>query len=334
VSKTNTIIINGKSYDAETGALLHEKQTIEPRPEHAPKPAANRHVASHATGHKPEHAKTLARRSVAKPGLKTKRKFTASIVVSETPADQLALVEVKSGLSKVDLAKLQHAKHVQQSKLISRFSPDQSSAYTPLTETPPPLLMPAPIMPQADDKPKTTAALLEKAIEHATSHKQTSPKHLSHKTKRKHATKLAIATVTAVALIGAVAAQNLNSLRVQSASSRAGFSAVLPGYKPSGFRLSDIKSTSGVVALNYVSNSNQDVTYSVIEKSTTWDNQALLDNFVKPTGQAYQALPTNGNTYYVYGEHTVTWVSGSVWYQVQSQNALGDQQLLDLAESL
>lgn len=144
-----------------------------------------------------------------------------------------------------------------------------------------------------------------------------------------------MAMVAAVlAVVGLFASQNVSGWRVQMASSKAGFSAALPSYHPAGFRLGELNANTGVVAFNYISNSDQDRQIAVTEKSSTWSNQQLLTDFVQVNSQQHQTIYDNGQTYYLYDGHSITWVSGGIWYQVHSQDALGQQQLLKLANSL
>ncbi len=321
MSKSNIIKINGRHYDADSGELITTTAAATPAAGHVvhdvikPPEAAGRRS--------PQPAKTLMRTSVKKPASSAGKPLR---VQAQVDAAAVSFSAPQPVLGPTDTKRLQHAKRVAKSDLISRFgAPVKSGAATSA-------LAPAAAEPAA---PNANADLLQHGLEQATSHQQPALKHVRRDTRKRRVTTTAAVAAGVVALLALFTTQNLNSVRLQMASAKAGFSAALPGYKPSGFRLGQLSYSAGVVAFNYVSNSDQDRRFLVIEKASSWDSQALRDSFVVPTvGQNYQAVQAAGQTYYLYGSQSVTWVSGGVWYQVQSKDALGNQQLIDLAKSL
>jgi len=321
VSKTNnTIKLNGKHFDATTGTLLDD--SADTSKHKSPATAAHRQAAKHAAAHTPEHAKTLMRHSVKRPAAHQPKR-SAAVVATPKPLERVAVA-----------TRLQHAKRIPKSNLISHFNPAASiAAATTTTETPVVTTGTEATSTAPQEAPAATSAMLQRALEHATAHEQPAPK-TRRRGLAKHRGLTVASMVAVVALVGLFASQNLSGLRIQMASSKAGFSAALPGYHPAGFRLSQLDANPGIVAFNYISNSDQDRQISVTEKSSTWTNQDLVDNFIQPNSQQYRAVHQNGQTYYLYDSHNVTWISGGVWYQVHSQDALGDQQLLRLADSL
>jgi hypothetical protein len=70
------------------------------------------------------------------------------------------------------------------------------------------------------------------------------------------------------------------------------------------------------------------------EKTSAWNSATLRDNFVASNAKTYQTVETGGRTIYLYGQNQASWVNGGIWYQVQSNGALSNHQLVELATSL
>lgn len=134
-------------------------------------------------------------------------------------------------------------------------------------------------------------------------------------------------------LIGYVTYLNLPGISMRVAANRAGFAATMPGYKPSGYALnSPVSSSPGQVSLNFTSNTNADK-FSLIQKESNWDSQALLDNYVtKQTGN-YLTYQEKGLTIYMY-DGKASWVNGGVWYNINGSADLSSDQILKLATSM
>lgn len=371
MGKTNTIIeINGKRYDANTGHLLVDgvmKPTVKPATaaKHRPAVAAQTHPASkpaaaapatkrptmqdvvkrkpakHAGGRQPAPAKTLMRHSVKKPSASLKRHVKAvGSTDSSLAAAPLAQIAATASIGQIDERRISHAKRVPKSRLIQHFSPVAKAGPPPAAAlgtipTPAPIRPAAPkhrSHPQRPAAANTTADLLERAIQSADSHKQPAYKPRGHRKTRR---KLALATTAAlsVAVIGFVASQNLQGLQLHMASAKAGFNAALPGYRPPGYSIGQLDYGDGQVATQFLSNSN-DGSYTLIQKRSSWDSQALLESVVKPADPDYQTVQTAGRTVFLYGRHDAAWVNGGVWYQIQSNGSLSDRQLTEIAASL
>lgn len=365
VSKKNNVIeINGKRYDATTGALLHNghstKAVAAPAVKHAtpakhkPSMLDVRPAASHHRhGNQPQPTHTLMRQAVSKPAASAKSHLKAHGHVSHelalAKAADLQVLPKTSALT-VDDRRLRHAKAVHKSKLISRYSDA-----TPATGAAPAFPLPTPtarpvmdVVPQAasrphpvNARPQTTADLLQQAIEQATSHEQPAPK-LSRLSRagRPHRRVNKIASVSSlavlsVAMFGFVLHQNMPSIKLDLASSKAGFAASLPASRPAGYSLSKLSSSIGQVDLNYQSGGNTQGSFTITEKQSNWDSATLRDMYVAQTsGDQYQTVQTAGRTLYLYGQQNVTWVNGGIWYLLHSDGSLTNQQLIDTASSL
>jgi hypothetical protein len=131
----NIIDINGKRYDADSGAVIKSLDGFRPvksvpaAPLAGPakplrqdvRPARTVHTpAAHIAPHKPQKAATLMRSAVHKPDLRTKR------IVSQSPAHTLTKISThqipaKFSHATIDPRREKRAKRVMQSPAVSRF---------------------------------------------------------------------------------------------------------------------------------------------------------------------------------------------------------------------
>lgn len=350
----NIIEINGQRYDAKTGAALspagprqapakpappatHHAQPAKPKP--ATHSVARRQSKQHSP-HRPATAHTLMRQAVKKPGPSLKRhsKVQGHVdVLSGQPLSQLA---VKKSAERLDTERLRHAKQIHRSRLISHFpaftaeSADSRGQSIPVTKGPRPKAAGRMARPAASPvkRSKTTAELLDQAVQQATSHLEPPPEPARHRRSRaKRNAGIGAAIALPVLILGVIAAQNLSNVRLQLASAKAGFSATLPSYKPAGYSLGQLNYSDGVVAAQFNSGSRH---YSVTQKRSSWDSATLRDTFVAPIDTHYQTIQAASRTIYLYGNRSATWVDGGLWSVVQTDGSLSNRQLIDLVTSL
>jgi len=180
--------------------------------------------------------------------------------------------------------------------------------------------------------------LFAQALAHATSHEQLAPHESGfNATKRKgkkHRKALSIAASLAlfIALFGFVAYQNKANIQLQLASARAGFSASVPLYKPDGYKMDQLSSQAGAVAVSYINDNSNRIDIS--QKRSNWDSQTLLENFVVTSNEPYEGYQAGGRTIYVYGKGKATWVNGGIWYQLSGADNLTNEQIVKVAESM
>jgi hypothetical protein len=323
VVKQNIIHINGRGYNALTGEPLG-------RPAAQPaKKAAVRQAAKHSKPHTPTASHTLMRHAVKKPQPGLKRHLKAQI-----PADvsaKPAMVLTSTDVVKLDPKRLQHARQVKRSRLVSHFSATGPSL-TPRAHAAMPQPAPhhqlAALHSTPKGRPTTTAQLLEHALQRATSHQQPP---LKPKRRAKRRAAIGGAASLVIALITLIAVQNLPNAQLQVASAQAGFNASLPEYKPAGFSQQQLKYGPGVVSAQF--RNGDDRSYTITQKASPWNSLSLRDSFVAAQGKPYQTVAAGGRTVYLYGQHNATWVSGGVWYVVQANGSLSDRQLIRLAGS-
>jgi len=369
----NIIEINGQRYNAVTGALIGggpkpaknvdgvvrlgatsaDPALSKPAPRAALQSVVKQPVmdiarSSHSIKHHdPQVAQTLMRRSVHKPSA------VHPHLKAQTPTDQLAArpnhaVQPKLSHQVIDPKRQKRAHRASKNELIRHFSAIASfSASTPQIAA-----LSRPVAQLALKKqiarlavPTQTAVtgtqpsldMFQKALAEATAHQQpffTPPK----KAGSGHGlTSRAVRSVSAglliVLLAGFVTYQNIPNIKLSLASSRVGFEASLPSYRPAGFAVGTMSYGVGNVAINYHSNSDAR-TYTLTEKASNWDSQTLRDVYVVTSaGQAYQTVQASGRTIYLFA-HNATWVNNGVWYEIQNNGNLSSRQLVDLANSL
>jgi Domain of unknown function (DUF4367) len=338
-SRPNTIELNGNLYDASTGRLLATsapkanpvsmdgvvKRTPKTRGTHTRVAAKGVHAKTH-------RSKTLNRKIVKKPS------FSAA-----KQAVQNAVIQGKQELHTLDAQREKRAHQIKKSKLVQRFG------FSDVSITPRFAALPVKKAPATAAKPATKAKThtapptnpVLAAIQNATSHEQPKPKKTPahHKVARKlrisPKTLNVATTACAVLLIGSfIAYQNVPNLAVKIAASRAGVQASMPSYQPSGFALlGNVQYKPGQVALTYKSRTD-DRNYNIIQTASSWNSDALLENFINTARRTYQTYQDKGKTIYVYDGSNATWVDGGVWYQIEGNSSLNSDQLLRLAGSL
>lgn len=346
----NVIEVNGKRYDALTGRMLdgpapapRTGNVMDGIAKHPAKPQAlHRSPAPIQTAHKvhqnPEKSKTLMRSAVQKPTA-VKRSIVMDGI--QKPAPQKS---VKHPLVQPGIHRTKRAAEIPKSRLISKFSADVPHPVTPKVDV-------LPVQAPPEDEPHAQDALFQTlhhavspfqhALEHATSHNQPKAKKLRahHKIARKMGVKPRVISTGAAALsvlliTGFVAYQNVPNLAMRVAAAKSGVHGGLPAYKPSGFSVKGpIQFTSGQITISYRSNSD-DRAFSVVQRASGWNSDALLKNYVAVDNRAYQTYQDEDKTIFIYDGGDATWVDNGVWYQIEGKKALSSDQLLRMAQSL
>lgn len=346
----NTIEINGQLYDARTGSLMTSAAANSGRPA-APQPSTHtatpakpdvvRQPGKRPSGRAPSPPQTLMRHAVKKPSPSLKRQHKVQGQAALVP-QTLDIVAPSPSLGRINEKRLRRAKQIPRSHMISHFpslmidsqpSPPRESAISlprrpanhATAKTQAAQAVPA-------ESTNATTKLLNGAIERATSHLQPPPPKSRHARFKRRAS-MGSAVGLSVMLLGLIVVQNATNVRLQMASAKAGFDVSLPGYRPAGFALGKLNYSFGTAATQF-SGPSGSRHYTITQKQSSWDNQALLNNFVAADYANYQTISTGDRVIYIYGDHDATWVNNGVWYVVRSDGALSDQQLIDLATSL
>lgn len=357
----NTIEINGKRYDASTGAVassgpaaisggthldgivapqatkksVHQSSNASSTTPPKPQTVSDivRRPAAHAAVHPTQPSKILMRKVVSKPGPGTKRHIKAQTHTGLTIKQPAAVVSTKPSVLALDSKRLQHARHVAQSAAITHFGPDQPASPLPISTEP--VVSPAFSQPpqRSTKRPQTTADLLQRALESAST-STPAPKAVTHRRSAAKQRITAIAlSITVIALAAFSVFQNMDVIRLHLASSTAGFSASLPEQQPAGYSLGKLTYAPGSVAMNF-QGAGDNRHYTLTEKPSAWDSATLRDSFVASEDANYQTVESGGRTIYLYGQNNATWVDNGIWYQVESDGSLNYHQLVELASSL
>ena len=349
---------NNKPHSAPHSA--HKKQPNTPHPHqqnHKKQPASSRQAGNHTKHRKPQRTNTLARNVVKKPSATRKH---------HAPRHPKPIK--KRGYS-ISQDRLQRAQSVAKSPTITRFERHQTSSitkkHTMVEVRPEPAQHNYRTVDQTRDqntKPTTPTN------SHTSSHKQHQPSipksaaekqftkamndALSHQEKvnkkstprsSRLADKLGVnkrtlnamaGVLSVVLLVGFFAYQNIPNLSLQMASNRAGISAQMPGYTPSGFSFGGpIEYGPGKVSVPFQSNSD-DRYFTLTQQSSNWNSEALLDNYIVENNKQYETFNEKGKTIYVYDGSNATWVSGGVLYKIEGTSDLNKDQLIRMATSL
>jgi hypothetical protein len=369
VANKNIIILNGKHYDAVSGTIVMSNKQAAPqgqsvdgfRPTATSHKSSNKpigalkpviqskrskhqiHVTVHSIAQKPQPARTLMRHAVKKPsGL---RKLEKPAIKGQTSTDIGQSIKIhtsqvslhKASSHTVDDARLERSKHVIKPMAIRRFTPVAASTYVPSTRAS--VAIPqsnsyssAPVSAPAQT-PQPQQNIFEKAMAASTSHQEKYTGPVSAKLRKRQHAGFAALLVAVLMIAGFVAYLNVPNLTMTVASARAGFHASLPAYLPSGFSTKHVGYNTGTVSTEYKSNTDSR-SFTITQKESDWDSNALVTNYVTMTNQSYQTYQLGGRSVYIYGEGNATWVDGGVWYTVNSNGSLPNKQLLNIAAGL
>lgn len=371
-NKSSNIEINGKRYDAVSGSVLEPVATSDKGsgfsidgvtrsrgenavtdlrpPKHTAEPqraSKKAHApAKHLAAHKQEPSRTLMRSSVKKPDIKAPAHISAKSrtdIAAKVPRHEVA---PKLSHFTVDPVRRKRAERIIKSPAVSRFgsvSGIQAIApYSPalhLVAAPGKASQTPHIPVQAETTPDAAPDIFARALSFDSGKKQVHTKHTATKAKKAASSRRHLALATSVSLLfllvlGIFAYVNIPAISVRMASARAGFQAKLPSYSPIGFHFGTLSYGPGNVTVSYQDSSMSERQFDIRQRSTGWDNTALLNNFVASANKAYQTYQRAGHTVYLYGDNTATWVQSGIWYTIDGGGSLTRNQVLDLAGSL
>ena len=183
--------------------------------------------------------------------------------------------------------------------------------------------------------------LLDHALANADAHKQA----LAHQAARHFWQRrwlsgrkrwAALGVVLLIIVAGGVFAwQTIPQLSVKMAGLRAHLSAVVPSYKPDGYKLaSPAKAVSGTVVVSYKSAADPHQTYAVVEAQSNLTSPTVAQNVV-PKGATVQTSQVNGNTVYIYGsDNDAVWVNNGVLYTIKDSANLSSDELIKIVQGL
>jgi Domain of unknown function (DUF4367) len=342
----HSIVLNGKQYDAVTGALLGPvsgiPETKTPPPVvrksrdgelvQSVKPKPNpRPTGIHISPHKPQGGKTLMRRAVKQPAARDIAPIKQHYPIKTTEGG-IAISLPKASVSSIDPIRLKRAHAIRKSAQIGRFIAQSAAPIKPRVA--PISVAAAPITrPQPNKTAQATSNpynIFEQALAAATSHET------KHQTSRKSPKKALKVTslVAAIIAIGAIVAiTNKQSIEMQVASWQAGFHATTPTFVPNGYQkdATDVEGKS--VSINYVSPEDSTM-YTLTQEPSDWNSQALLSTIVAQNGNTYRVLESSGRTIYIYNGNRAAWVDRGILYTIAGDAPLSTDQIISIAASI
>jgi hypothetical protein len=365
LGQDNIIELNGKRYDAMTGALLGESTTpviealpprpartidgiVHRRPEAAARENAHRKVtatskptkhpkAGHRAirplaPHRPEHAKTLMRHSVDKPKVSLK-----PAIKPQTPAEIVAkpisTIATKHSVTHVDPVRAHRAHQVAKSDSVKRFTHPAEHHHhiphtTPAVHIPPNHAVQARSTSHPEAKRPPTD-IFEAAIARATSHEQPPHKPARKHRKGKRLGGVAAGVLAFLVLGGFLTYLNMPKIELKVASFQAGFTAHMPSHNPTGYQLADIENQHGKITLRFRSGESS---YRISQQASNWNSQTLQDDIIATAG--HKTVQSKGRTIYLY-DGTASWISGGVRFDLATNNAhLSSDDIVDIATSM
>jgi len=175
---------------------------------------------------------------------------------------------------------------------------------------------------------------IKRQLSAATAHKAAPHKMVRrHAPLRRRATSLTAGLAVLLILTGFVVYQSIPSLSVNLASQRAGFSAALPKYTPSGFKLSGpVEYSQGRVVLSFQSNTD-DRSYEIEQKPSLLTDSELKDRVAESTNGKYQSVKSDGQAIFI-SASAATWSKDGVLYSLKGESGLSSTQIASIAKSL
>lgn len=316
----HSIVINGRSYDAVTGMPLSDAAPAKPVVERGETVTVTvKHPTTRTpakTAHHQPHRSTTLRRDIVK-----KPAGSHDHAAKHTP----------------------HHAHVAKSPMVQKFAPHPAGATHAHETQHVPVKVPVVVAKahhaahkRHETKPALSSRelkdhLIKQQLEHAP------VKHAPHKAKKTRqplrVSSIMAACFGVMVLGGYLSYINMPNLSVRVAAAQAGVDAQYPGYTPSGYRFDGpVSYSNGQVLLTFSANGGTS-NYKINQQKSSWDSQAVLDNYVAAKTDTYDVNDTQGLTVYTYGNNAA-WVNHGVLYTISGNAPLKTEQVVKIATSL
>jgi hypothetical protein len=335
-----TIVINGRRYDAATGLSIDEENA---------RATPERHVGNDMTtafvkpipAVPPTHRKNISI-DVVEP--KTSRTPAAHIHGSPQRSQTLVRSAVKKPTASHPVQRTRNHVTVSQSPHITKFAPhpqpiEKRTAAIPVAVRTSkvhrhgqtlPVTMPTKQISSRAIKEHLINEQLEKASPAVRDGTYAPPTRA-----RSRFVSLATASFALVLLGGYLTYLNMPSLSIRVAAAQAGIDATLPEYHPDGYRFNGpVAYSQGEVDITFSANAGPQ-SYTISQKASDWDSQAVLDNYVmKESNGEYNIHSTQGLTVYTF-DSKAAWVNNGILHTVDYGDApLSYSQIERIAASM
>lgn len=327
MSKKGTVTINGQEYDAVTGLPVQvDAADISPVAIGVPEPSVRVAATTPAT-----HLHVKAQRSTT-----LNRKF----IKKPTPV-RTTIVGHRSRSVSIDGVKPAAQTH----QHVRRFAPHpvgaaKSMDVAPVTH---PFVAKAHARSAAKAEAQTAhphhtpaAEINRQALTTAVADARKSTRsHVPHFLRQRQRLAGIVAATFALVLLGGYFTYlSMPSLSVRVAAAQAGINAGYPDYRPDGYALNGpVTYSDGRVSMNFKANGGT-TTFTVNQSKSSWNSDAVLDNYVSPrAGASYIPYTERGLTIYTYGNNAA-WVNGGILYTIEGDAPLSNDQIRRIATSL
>lgn len=338
----NTIVMNGRRYDAATGIPADSVRST--------------HVPARSTSRRAMSDIIPTRRPVQNPAVM--KEITKAAHISDTPKQRThtpaknihTSTQRSQTLQRAPLKKpaVQHAGEVKRQRAIVAKSP-HITKFGPkmkVERKQTPIVVPATekvkVHPATQKIAKqkqiardeetlrkvsiSSRAVKEQLIKEQLDKADSKPNLKDFKQPKKRSKKVRFTSIFATAmslllLAGYFTYLNMPGLSIRVAAVQAGINANLPDYKPDGYAFNGpVSFSQGEVALDFSANGGPH-SYSITQKASDWDSQAVLDNYIlEQSGDDYNIHSTKGLTVYTYSNKAV-WVNRGILHEVNYENA-------------
>ena len=174
--------------------------------------------------------------------------------------------------------------------------------------------------------------IFEAAIANASSHNQPMHKARRHRTVRRKLVNTLAGVAVFLVIGGFIGYLNMPQLELRVASIQAGFGASMPAYAPTGYALEGGVKRAGGTISMQFRSGDQ--AYTITQQSSNWNIQTLLDNTLALNGK-HETFQKNGQTIYVYDDNTnAAWVNGGIRYDLTGNAQLSQEDIVSIATSL
>lgn len=303
--------------------------------------------AKHVRHHAAQSSQTLMRTVVQRPLPSFhKQAGTQASLQHKVPS----LIVPKASVASVNPARLLRAQAIHRSPQITRHG-HQSGVHAtlaplavqpqpdPTPVVPPPQPnndgVPAAPAPQPNNGPEKPTDIFEHALMNA-GHFVDVHTHVNHfkKQTRRHLTSMAAGTIALVVIAGFAAYQNTPGLQFKVASIQAGVSTGMPNFKAAGFAYNGVKASGGKLTVGFAGKNGQ---YQLTQQTTNLSGTDVIQNVGATDAGGhpnYTTVQAGNTTIYRFATTDAMWVSNGMWYTVNGNAPLSDQQVQSLVKNV
>lgn len=343
----NTIYINGSYYDAVTGLPVAAPPAPQDPSPKIPRTQVISDFGVATTAQLPKNARQNVQRSapVASTHVAPQRSQTLRREAVRRPVGVHESVVKRERRTPPVVAKSPTVSRFGTATATPALAPKPVTAARPAASTPVTVRhihdtlaakkAPTPILKKTPASAPASSQLKEHLIKEKLASIDTAKKPKAHKIRRRSSRTATVvaACVSLVLLGGYLTYLNMPNLSVRVAAVNAGIDAKFPEYRPDGYRFNGpIAYNTGEVTMKFQSNSGNEA-YEITQKSSSWDSQAVLDNYVAKQSDSYLTYSEQGLTIYTF-EGDAAWVNGGILYTIEGDAPLTSQQVLRIAGSM